>query len=91
DAATHWTPVISPSGMAFYTAEAFPQWQNSALIGGLTARGIVRVEVDGQQAREVERIELGARIRDVEQGPDGLVYVLTDQNNGNIWQLSPQQ
>lgn len=90
DAAIHWTPVISPSGMLFYSGSMFPEWQGSALIGGLTAQGIVRVNIAGeQQANEVERISLGARIRDVEQAPDGSVYVLTDQNNGNIWRLSP--
>jgi glucose/arabinose dehydrogenase len=89
DAAKHWTPVISPSGMVFYTGDAFPAWHGSMLIGGLTAKGIVRVAIDGRNAREEERIELGARIRDVEQGPDGLVYVLTDQADGNVWRLRP--
>ncbi|ELR73426.1 PQQ-dependent oxidoreductase, gdhB family [Fulvivirga imtechensis AK7] len=88
DALIHWTPVISPSGMVFYTGEMFPEWQGSLLIGGLTAQAIVRVRIDGQNAEEVERIELGARIRDVEQAPDGSVYVLTDKGNGNIWRLS---
>lgn len=87
DAAVHWTPVISPSGMAFYTGEAFPAWQGSALIGGLTAQGIVRV--DGNAEAEAERIPLGTRIRDVEQGPEGNVYVLTDQQNGKVMRLSP--
>ncbi|GAB2802706.1 PQQ-dependent sugar dehydrogenase [Halomonas shantousis] len=87
--AMHWTPVISPSGMAFYTGDAFPQWRDSVLIGGLTAGGIVRVALDGQQASEQERIPLGTRIRDVEQGPEGDVYVLTDQENGRIMRLQP--
>lgn len=87
DAKIHWTPVISPSGMIFYTGDMFPAWKGSALIGGLTAHGLVRVAIDGENAQEVERIPLGARIRDVVQAPDGSVYVLTDQNNGNIWKL----
>lgn len=88
DARKHWTPVISPSGMAFYTGDMFPQWQGSALIGGLTAQGVVRVAFDGLEVVGEERIPLGARIRDVEQAPDGSVYVLTDQDDGDIWRLS---
>jgi glucose/arabinose dehydrogenase len=91
NAALHWTPVISPSGMVFYTGEMFPEWQGSALIGGLSSKGIVRVNIGGSQAEEVERIDLGARIRYVAQAPDGAVYVLTDQSNGNIWRLSPEE
>jgi glucose/arabinose dehydrogenase len=87
----HWTPVIAPSGMAFYTGEAFPEWQGSILIGGLMAHGIVRVMLDGGEVAGEERIPLGARIRDVEQAPDGTVYVLTDQSEGDVWRLSPAQ
>ncbi|WP_136068339.1 PQQ-dependent sugar dehydrogenase [Modicisalibacter radicis] len=85
----HWTPVISPSGMAFYTGEAFPQWQGSLLIGGLTSEGLVRLELDGQTVTDEERIDLGARIRDIEQGPQGRVYVLTDHQDGGVWRLQP--
>jgi glucose/arabinose dehydrogenase len=91
NARVHWTPVISPSGMAFYTGDMFPAWQDSALIGGLSAQGVVRVAFDGSEVAEAERIPLNARIRDVEQAPDGSVYVLTDQNNGNVWRLSLQK
>ncbi|MEZ4422343.1 MAG: PQQ-dependent sugar dehydrogenase [Gemmatimonadota bacterium] len=89
DAAVHWTPVISPSGMAFYRGDAFPAWEGSALIGGLTAEGLVRVTIDGDAATEVERIALGARIRDVEVASDGTLYVLTDQEDGDLWRLAP--
>jgi glucose/arabinose dehydrogenase len=89
DAIKHWTPVISPSGMAFYTGDVFPEWRGSALIGGLSAQAIVRLEVEGERVVDEERIPLGARIRDVEQGPDGLVYVLTDQADGKVWRLKP--
>lgn len=85
----HWTPVISPSGMAFYTGEAFPAWQGSLLIGGLISEGLVRLELDGQTVTDEERISLGARIRDVEQGPQGRVYVLTDNEDGAVWRLQP--
>lgn len=87
DAVLTWTPTISPSGMIFYDGEMFPEWNGSMMIGGLTSTGIVRVEVKGQDARETERIPLGARIRDVEQAPDGSLYVLTDEDNGKILHL----
>lgn len=88
DAEIVWTPTISPSGMIFYTGNTFPEWQGDALIGGLTSTGLVRVDVNGEQAEEVERIPLGVRTRDVEQAPDGSIYVLTDQDNGKILKLA---
>ncbi len=89
DATTHWTPVISPSGMAVYTAGAFPEWTGSVFIGSLTRQGLVRVVVvDGEVTHE-EIVPLDARIRDVEQGPDGHLYVLTDQDDGDVWRLAP--
>ncbi len=89
DAIKYWTPVISPSGMVFYTGEAFPGWRGSMLIGGLTAKAVVRLEVDGQVVTGEDRIELGQRIREVEQGPDGSVYALTDEENGELLRLAP--
>lgn len=89
DAVKQWTPVISPSGMAFYTGSVFPEWRGSALIGSLTRQALVRVRVEGDAVVEEEIIPLDARIRDVEQGPDGHVYVLTDKDDGNVWRLSP--
>ena len=88
DAAIHWTPTISPSGMTFYTGDMFPEWRGTALIGGLTASGLVRVaiEPDGS-AEEVERIPLGARARAVAEAPDGSVYVLTDADAGKLLRL----
>ncbi len=85
----HWTPVISPSGMIFYTGNAFPAWQGNLLIGGLTAQGVVRLTLDGQRVTGEERIDMGKRIRDVDQGPDGAVYILTDRSDGEILRLSP--
>lgn len=89
DAVKVWTPVISPSGMVFYTGDVFPEWQGSALIGGMSDEGIVRVEIDGEEVTGEERIPLNARIRDVEQGPDGFVYMLTDEKDGNVWRMKP--
>lgn len=89
DAVIHWTPTISPSGMIFYDGDLFPEWKNSMMIGGLTASGIVRVEVNNGDAKEVERIPLAVRVRDVEQGPDGSIWVITDEDNGKILELKP--
>ena len=89
DAVHQWTPTISPSGMAFYTADVFPAWQGSALIGSLSQDALIRVAIDGEEVMDEEFIPLGARVRDVAQGPDGLVYLLTDQDDGKVWRLAP--
>lgn len=75
----YWVPSIAPSGMAFYTADALPGWQGSVLVGALKSQELARLEfgADGRAVHE-ERIPIGARIRDVRQGPDGAVYLLTD-------------
>lgn len=91
DAVIHWTPTISPSGMVFYTGEMYPEWQGTALVGGLTASGIVRIQVNGEQAEEVERIPLAVRVRDIEQAADGSIYVLTDEKNGKLLHLDAMQ
>jgi glucose/arabinose dehydrogenase len=85
----HWTPVISPSGMTFYTGNRFPEWIGNLLISSLSRTGIVRLRLDGAAVAEQEVIPLNARIREVEAGPDGFVYVLTDQANGSVWRLEP--
>ena len=89
DAVTEWTPVISPSGMAVYTADVFSEWTGSVMIGSLSQQGIMRVAVGADGSVEKELVPLGARIREVEVGPDGLLYVLTDQDDGHIWRLEP--
>ncbi len=91
DALTHWSPVISPSGMIFYTGDVFPEWRGDAFIGGLSAQGLVRVTLDGSSVTGEERLPLGKRIRDVEQGPDGFIYLLTDEDEGHVWRLEPLQ
>lgn len=82
-----WTPTISPSGMFFYNGEMYPEWKNHAIIGGLTSSGLVIVKVENDNATEVERVPLAARIRDVAQGPDGSVYVITDAEKGMLLKL----
>ena len=78
-----WTPVISPSSMLFYTGEAFPDWRGSLLIGGLSSRGLIRVTLSNGEAREAERFDMNKRIRDVEQGPDGAIWLLEDGRRGS--------
>ncbi|MCB5175159.1 PQQ-dependent sugar dehydrogenase [Microvirga sp. SM9] len=85
----HWTPVISPSGMTFYTGDLFSDWRGSLLIGGLSAQGVVRLTLDGRQVTDEERISLNQRIREVQQGPDGAIYVVTDESSGEILRLTP--
>jgi glucose/arabinose dehydrogenase len=89
DAIHQWTPSIAPSGMAFYEAALIPNWRGSLLVGALAGRMIVRVSLDGEKVTGEERISLGARIRDVRVGPDGAVYVITDESNGRILRLAP--
>jgi glucose/arabinose dehydrogenase len=87
----YWDPVIAPSGMTFYTGDAFRDWKGSVLIGGMSPGRLVRLTLrDGKVASETQYLgELGERIRDVRQGPDGFVYVITDSSNGRILRLSP--
>jgi glucose/arabinose dehydrogenase len=87
----YWDPVIAPSGMVFYTGAAFPDWQGSILIGSLQPGLLVRLTLEDGRVTGEERYlsELGERIRDVRQGPDGLVYLLTDSRDGRILQLLP--
>lgn len=80
--ATFWNPVISPSSLMIYSGSQFPQWQGDAFIGGLSSQAIVRVELDGDKAREAERIAAGIRVRAVEQGPDGAIWILEDEREG---------
>lgn len=87
----YWTPVIAPSGMTFYSGDMFPPWRDNLLIGGLVAQAIVRLSLDGEKVTGEERIALGARIRDVRQGPDGAVYALTDEDRGELLRLTPQE
>ena len=86
-----WTPVIGASGMAFYTADTVPGWKGSAFFGGLASEDLVRVAFDGTTVKGEERLlgELGLRIRDVQQGPDGAIYVLTDGSSGEILRVAP--
>ena len=89
DAIYYWDPVIAASGMDFYSGDLFPSWKGNLLVGGLVAKAVVRLTLDGEKVVGEERLGLGARVRAVRSGPDGAVYVLTDQRNGKLLRLSP--
>jgi glucose/arabinose dehydrogenase len=87
----YWDPVIAPSGMTFYTGDAIAGWKGSVLIGSMSPGALVRLVLrDGRVEREERHLgELGARIRDVQQGPDGLVYLVTDASDGQVLRVRP--
>jgi glucose/arabinose dehydrogenase len=87
----HWTPSIAPSGMAFYTADAFPNWRGNLFSGALALTHLNLLELDGERVVKEERLlgDLKARIRDVRQGPDGFLYLLTDAKDGKLLRLVP--
>ena len=94
-----WVPSIATSGLMFYTGDAFPQWQNNLFVGALmTARlpGTGHVErivfnAQGEQVRERLLDDLNQRVRDVQQGPDGLIYVLTEEADGALLVIEPSE
>ena len=87
----HWIPSIAPSGMAFYTADRFPEWQGNLFIGSLKFRQLVRLELRGERVIHEERMlkDVLGRIRDVRQAPDGYLYLLVDDPDGVIARLEP--
>lgn len=87
----YWDPSIAPSGMAFYTGDVFPEWQGDLFVGALRFQLLARLELDGERIVHEERLlerQVG-RIRDVRQGPDGYLYLLTDAPNGQLLRLEP--
>jgi glucose/arabinose dehydrogenase len=82
----HWTPSIAPSGMAFYTADRFPAWKGSLFVGALAHHKLVRLTLDGDRVvgEQILLEAMGKRIRDVRMGPDGYLYLLTDENDGEL-------
>ena len=88
----YWDPVIAPSGAQWYTGEAFPAWRGSLFIGGLVARALVRLVVENERVTGEEHLlkERDQRVRDVRQGPDGMLYVVTDEDEGELWRIVPR-
>jgi glucose/arabinose dehydrogenase len=89
----HWTPVISPAGLVIYSGDLFPDWQGDAIIGGLSAQAIIHVALgeqpDGTMAAEEQRFPMNARIREVEQGPDGAIWALEDRAGARLLRIVP--
>lgn len=83
----NWTPVISPGGLIVYSGKMFPQWTGDLFIGGLSSQSLVRVDVNGTDAKKGDQWPMGARIREVEQGPDGAIWVLEDGDDGSQGRL----
>ena len=84
-----WTPSIAPSGMAFYTGSEFPDWQGDLLSGALKFKQIRVTHLDGVRAVDEQKLSIRQRVRDVRQGPDGGIYVLTDEANGALLRIVP--
>jgi aldose sugar dehydrogenase len=88
---SYWDPSIAPSGAAFYTGDAVPAWKGSLFVGGLVSRTLFRLTLDGDKVTAEERLinSEGKRIRDVRQGPDGFIYMVTDETEGEVLRLRP--
>ena len=86
----YWVPSIAPSGMAFHDGRGFPQWKGQLFVGALAAAQLVRLEVEPDgKVRDEERFAIGKRVRDVREGPDGALYLLTDEDAGEILRVAP--
>jgi glucose/arabinose dehydrogenase len=91
--AVTWTPVISPGNLMFYRGNLFPEWRGDALLAGLSAQALIRVELQGESAREAARYPMGARIRSIVEAPDGALWVLEDErgeSTGRLLKLTPK-
>ena len=88
-----WTPDIAPAGIGFYSGKLFPAWQGNLFVAELVGRCLVHLVINGERVTAEERLltDLNARIRGVNQGPDGALYVLTDGNGGKILRLVPKK
>ncbi len=84
-----WVPSIAPSGLIIYGNDLFAEWKGDAIIGGLVSRALIHVDLKGDTAAEVERFRWGKRIREVEQGPAGALYVIEDGSGGRLLKLTP--
>ena len=89
----YWDPVIAPSGAQFYTGDAFPAWRNSLFIGSLKDMKLVRLTLEGDRVTGEEHLlaDRKQRVRDVRQGPDGALYIVTDQADGELWRIASRR
>ncbi len=94
DAVHHWSPVRSPAGMVVYTGDLFPDWRGDILFGALSAGGVERVDMENGRVADTQFLPFNTRIREVEQGPDGAIYLLTNDRGdgkGAVWRMAPME
>jgi len=87
-----WVPSLATAGLAFYTGDAFPAWKNNMFVTGLASQTLVRLTFDGNKVVNEERLlksEVGQRLRHIAQGPDGFLYLLSDERNGRLYRIDP--
>jgi aldose sugar dehydrogenase len=84
-----WTPAIAPSGLLLYRGSIFPNWQGNLFAGGLVSQSVVRLKIEGNKTTVQETIPVGQRVRDVRQGKDGFIYILTDEQAGQLIRFEP--
>jgi len=89
----YWDPVIAPSGAQFYSGDAFPAWKGNLFVGGMKDHKLVRLTLDNNRVTGEEHLleDRGQRVRDVRQGPDGALYVVTDEGKGELWKIAPRR
>ena len=89
----YWDPVIAPSGAQFYTGDAFPAWRDNLFVGSMKDRMLVRLTLENDRVTGEEHLlaDRRQRVRDVRQGPDGALYLVTDEQNGQLWRISPRR
>ncbi|MFM9852128.1 MAG: PQQ-dependent sugar dehydrogenase [Sphingomonadaceae bacterium] len=85
-----WNPSISPGSLMIYSGDMFPKWKGDAFIGALGGEALIRIHLNGEQATKTDEWPMGARIREVEQGPDGAMWLLEDGGNGRLLKLTPK-
>ncbi len=86
----YWTPVLAPGSLMFYSGAMFPDWKGSAFAGGLVSRALHRIEVHGATATPAEHWTVGFRVRDIEQAPDGALWLIEDDKQGGLYRLTPK-
>lgn len=89
----YWDPVIAPAGAQFYTGEAFPAWRGNLFVGSLKDQMLVRIILENDRVTGEEHLlkDRGQRVRDVRQGPDGALYLVTDEAKGELWRVAPRR
>ena len=89
----YWDPVLAPSGAQFYSGNAFPAWRGNLFIGAMKEKRLVRLVLDGRRVTGEEHLltDRGQRVRDVRQGPDGALYIVTDEDAGELWRVAPRR